>query len=118
MGTGSFARVYRAVHNTTGDVVALKVLRKRYCDKSDESDRFFREGKMGVTLRHPNIIATYSVGADSNTPFLAMEFVEGRNLREFVRVRGKFEMLEATRLAAEIASGLQYAAVRGIATVT
>ncbi len=50
VGTGSFARVYRASHKTTGEILALKVLRKRYCDKSEEAERFFREGKMGASL--------------------------------------------------------------------
>lgn len=114
MGTGAFARVFRATHRTSGDIVAVKVLRNRYCNNPEESERFYREGRMGATLRHPNIVPIYHVGMDSKTPYLAMEFVEGRNLREFTRVRGKFEPIEATRLAAEIASGLQYAASRGI----
>lgn len=114
MGTGSFARVFRAVQQKTGDVVAVKVLRNRYCKDVQESERFFREGRMGASLKHPNIVPIYHVGMDAKVPYLAMEFVEGRNLREFTRVRGKFEPMEATRLIAEIASGLQYAAARGI----
>ncbi len=59
-------------------------------------------------------MSIFVVGKDDNTPYLTMEFVEGRNLREFVRIRGKFELSEATRLTSEIASGLQHAALRGI----
>ncbi len=114
VGTGSFARVYRAAHRKTGEIVAVKVLRRRFCDSQEESDRFFREGKMGATLRHPHIVPIFDVGIDDGTPYLVMEFVEGRNLREFCRIRGKFEPAEATRIVSELASGLQYAALRSI----
>ncbi len=114
VGTGSFARVYRAVHKTTGEIVALKVLRRRFCDDPEESDRFFREGKMGETLHHPNIVRTYEAAKEGKTPYITLEFVEGRNLRDFTRVRGKFDPTESTRLITEIAGGLAYAAERGI----
>jgi serine/threonine-protein kinase len=119
VGTGTFARVYRAVHRNTGDVVALKVLRRKLSDNAEEADRFCREGKMGSSLRHPNIVPIYEVGkedvgGDVPIPYLTMEFVEGRNLREFVRVHRNFEPLEATRLIAEVADGLHYASLRGI----
>jgi len=114
VGTGSFARVYRAAHRTTGEIIALKVLRKRFCDNPEDADRFYREGKLGESLRHPNIVSTFKAAKEGRTPYLLMEFVEGRNLRDVSRVRGKFDPPEATRLIAEIASGLAFAAQRGV----
>ena len=68
---------------------------------------------MGQTLRHPNIVPIYEVhrGRDH---FLVMEFVEGGNLRDFVRIRKKLEPAEATRIVADLASGLHYALQRGL----
>ena len=114
VGTGTFARVYRAAHKETGQVVAIKVLRKRYSDSASQSSQFVREGQVGCTLRHANIVPIYEVVSEKRLHFLVMEFVEGRNLREFMKIRRKLDALEATRLMIDIASGLQYAYEKGM----
>jgi serine/threonine protein kinase len=114
VGTGTFARVYRAVHRETGQVVAVKVLRRRYSDKPLQYGQFVREGQLGCTLRHPNIVPIYEVVSRGATHFLVMEFVEGRNLREFVKIRGRLDAVEATRLMTDITDALQYAFEHGL----
>jgi serine/threonine-protein kinase len=113
IGAGTFARVYRAEKD--GQVFAVKVLRKRFRDEVKEMEQFLREGRMGLRLRHPNIVSIYDVIPDTRNPFLVMEFVEGQTLRELVRLRGKLPADLALRLMYEIASGLAYAASLGIA---
>ncbi len=81
--------MYRAVHRETGKVVALKVLRKAFCDNPVQANLFIREGRLGCTLRHPNIVPIYDVVSKGRTHFLVMEFVEGGSLREFVKIRKK-----------------------------
>jgi len=114
VGTGTFARVYRAVHRDTGKVVALKVLRHRFSESPVQFSQFVREGKVGCSLRHPNIVPIYEVVSEGKTHFLVMEFVEGRNLREFVKVRKKLDPVEATRLMTGIADGMRYAFEHGL----
>jgi serine/threonine protein kinase len=114
VGTGTFARVYRAVHKFTGDVVAVKVLRKRFLSDHDQAERFHREGQMGATLQHPNIVPIREVVSHGENHYLVMDFVEGRNLREFVKIRKKIEPAEATKIVTEIASALDYAYERGL----
>jgi serine/threonine-protein kinase len=109
MGAGSFARVFRAVHRDTGQVVAIKVLRRRFSDSPSQYGQFVREGELGRSLRHPNIVPIYEVYSRGSTHFLVMEFVEGQNLRDFVKTRGKLTADEATRLVTDIANGLQHA---------
>ncbi|MGH7140728.1 MAG: serine/threonine protein kinase, partial [Pirellulales bacterium] len=111
---GSFARVYRAVHKETGVVRALKVLRKRYSDDPAQTEHFIREGKVGLSLRHANIVPIYEVSSKGRTHFLVMEFVEGRNLREFLKIRKKLEPVEATRMMIDITNGLRYAFDHGV----
>jgi serine/threonine-protein kinase len=113
IGAGTFARVYRA--EKEGKVYAVKVLRKRFRDEVKEMEQFLREGRMGLKLRHPNIVSILEVVPDVRTPFLVMEFVEGQTLRELVRVRGRLPADLALRLMYEIASGLKHAASFGIA---
>jgi len=114
IGTGTFARVYRAVHRGTGKIVAVKVLRKRFREDVAATDQFLREGQLGVQLRHPNIVPIYEVSSHPS-PYLVMEFVEGRNLREFAKIRKKLEPIESLKLAIDIIAGLAYAAEKGMA---
>ncbi len=114
VATGSFARVYRSVEAATGKIVALKVLRSRYSDNPKETDQFYREGTMGQSLRHPNIVPIYDVFSKSRTHFIVMEFVEGHNLRQFVKTRRKIDPQESTKLMIDIASGMAYAHDHGI----
>ena len=114
VGAGTFARVYRAVHRKTGQIVAVKVLRNRYSENRTQAGLFVREGRVGCALRHPNIVPTFEVVSEGKVHFLVMEFIEGRNLREFVRIRKKLEPLEATEMMAGIVDGMRYAFEKGL----
>ncbi|NMC19136.1 MAG: serine/threonine protein kinase, partial [Thermogutta sp.] len=114
VGAGSFARVFRAVNQTNNQVVALKVLRKRYSENPECYRQFLREGQLGMVLRHPNIVPVYEVSSYNGSYYLVMEFVEGQNLREFLKIRKKLEPLEATRIMIDVLSGLDYAYRQGL----
>lgn len=114
IGAGSFARVYRAVHRGNGKVFAVKSLRKRYRDDAHQTEQFLREGQMGATLRHPNIVPIFEVHNERRQPYLILEFIEGQSLRDFVRVRRKLEPLEALKLIKDVVAGLAYAAERNV----
>lgn len=113
IGAGTFARVYRAEKD--GQVYAVKVLRKRFRDEMRELEQFLREGRMGLKLRHPNIVQITDVVPDVHNPFLVMEFVEGQTLRELVKIRGRLPADLSLRLMSEISAGLAHAASLGIA---
>ncbi len=113
IGAGTFARVFRAEKD--GKVFAVKVLRKRFRDEMKELEQFLREGRMGLKLRHPNIVSIVDVVPDPRNPFLVMEFVEGQTLRELVRIRGKLPADLALDLMQDVAAGLTHAATLGIA---
>lgn len=114
VGAGTFARVYRAAHRETNKIVAVKVLRNRFSQDKDKVESFYQEGLLGCTLKHPNIVPIYEVYSKADAHFMVMEFVEGRNLREFLKIRKRFDPLDASKLILDVASGLEYAAGRGI----
>jgi serine/threonine protein kinase len=116
VASGSFGRVFRAEDPTTGRVVAIKILRRRWSDKQEQIDLFEREGKLGLSLRHPNIVEILAVNRDavSGQYYIAMEFVEGGNLREILAIRKKLEPAEALRIIEDAASGLVYAYSKGM----
>lgn len=114
IGSGTFARVYRAVHRDTGRVVAVKVLRRRHRDDPRQVEQFLREGRMGLQLRHPNIVSIYEIENDPRTPYLVMEFVEGETLREILKIRKQFEPLAALKVMVDICMALDFATQQGI----
>ena len=114
VGSGTFARVYRATHRQTNELFAVKVLRKSKSEIPGEADLFRREGELGMKLKHPNIVAIHEVASEAKSHYIVMDFVEGHNLRDFFKVRGKFEPLEASRICADMLSGLNYAFQQGI----
>jgi serine/threonine-protein kinase len=113
VGTGTFARVYRAVNVETGRIVAVKALRKRFREDKSMTEQFVREGKIGMKLRHPGIVPIYEV-LEHPSSALVMEFVEGSNLREFFKVRKKLSPLEAMRVANDLLGGLDHAFHQGL----
>lgn len=116
VGAGTFARVFRAAHKDTGELFAIKVLRARYSrpGNDDKRDMFRREGELGAELKHPNIVGIHDVVSKGALNYIVMDFVEGQNLRDFYKVRGKFAPLDATRIAADMMAGLNYAFQKGV----
>jgi serine/threonine protein kinase len=114
--SGSFGRVYRADDPSSGRVVAVKVLRQRWTDKPEVIQMFEREGRLGMSLRHPNIVEVLSVGKEQQTNqyYIVMEFVEGANLRDLLQIRKKFDTIETLKLLDDVASALSYAYSKGI----
>ena len=116
IASGSFGRVYRADDPSTGRVVAMKVLRKKWSEDKHKIELFMREGKMGMTLQHPNIVEILQVSHEKKTNqyYIVMEFVEGGNLRDFLNIRKKLAPAEVLRILEDTASGLAHAFSKGI----
>ena len=109
VGAGTFSRVYRASHNETGAVRAIKVLRNRYSGDMKTTEQFLHEANLAMPLRHPNIVPTYEVASSRGRHFMAMEFVEGQNLRDFVRLRPFMKLGESLQIMKDVLNGLSYA---------
>lgn len=116
ISSGSFGRVFRADDPRSGRVVAVKVLRRRWSEDQQRIDLFIREGKVGLSLKHPNIVEVLAINQDpaSRQYYIVMEFVEGGNLREILQIRKTLGVAEALKILEDAASGLAYAYSRGI----
>jgi serine/threonine protein kinase len=116
IASGSFGRVYRGDDPRTGQVVAVKVLRNKWTMDKQKVELFQREGKLGMSIRHPNIVSVLAVGQDNVTKqfFLIMEFIEGGNLRDLLQIRRPLQTDEALRIMEECAQGLAYSNARGL----
>jgi serine/threonine protein kinase len=116
IASGSFGRVFRAKDAQTGADVAVKVLRKRWSEDSHKVELFEREGRVGMSMHHPNIVRILAVNQDKTTGqyYIVMEFVEGGNLRDFLSIRKRLDAKEALVLLEECSAALAYAYTRGL----
>lgn len=112
--SGSFARVYRACSVAEGTMIGIKVLRDRWSSDPNTITLFEREGRIGQRLKHKNIVPIYEVAREGRFHYITMEFVEGGNLRDFVKIRGKLTPAEACRYALDMAEALAYALSLGV----
>jgi len=111
---GTFARVYRGRRMEGNQSVAIKVLRQRFVADSGAVARFNQEAESGLRLVHPNIVRIYEYGERDKKYYMIMEFVEGSNLRDFLRIRGKLSPAEALPLIVGLANGLKYSLEQGV----
>lgn len=116
IASGSFGRVYRADDPSSGRIVAIKVLRRKWSEDKHKIDLFMREGKMGMALRHPNIVELLAVNREPNTNqyYIVMEFVEGGNLRDLLYIRKKLPPTDVLRVLEDTSAGLAHAFANGL----
>jgi CheY-like chemotaxis protein len=114
IGAGSFARVFRAIHRDTHEILAVKVLRNRHAGEEEKCVAFEREAEMGRLLRHPHIVSIEDVGRANGSSYITMEFIEGQTLRELVKLRGAFDTVRGLDLVKQMLSGLDFAHRRGV----
>ena len=113
IGEGGMGIVWRAVDETLGREVAIKVLPPGVGDDPRRLARFEREAKLLASLNHTNIAAIFSLHADAGVRFLAMEYVPGEELATRL-ARGRLSLDEVLRVARQIAEALEEAHERGV----
>src|SRR6202040_2341532 len=117
VGTGAMGEVYRAYDPVIDRLVAIKVLRPELIAGSGSEQwlqRFRREARAAGRRFHPNIVAIWDFGGDDGTPFLAMEFVDGRSLDDLIKSSGPFEPSRGVAIIAQVLSALGFAHENGI----
>jgi eukaryotic-like serine/threonine-protein kinase len=114
LGSGGMSSVFRAVHEETGHEVALKVLTRTLARNSTLLQRFLREARSAETLEHQNIVTIYDRGIDRGRHYLVLEYVAGGDFHEYIQRRGPLSTAEAIGVIKSVASGLRYAASRGL----
>src|SRR5579871_604140 len=108
------ADVYLAEDQELGRRVAIKILNGRHANDNQFIERFRREAKNAAALNHPNIVSIYDRGEAEETYYIAMEFLDGRTLKELVIGRGPAPVNVAVEYARQILSALRFAHRHGI----
>jgi serine/threonine protein kinase/tetratricopeptide (TPR) repeat protein len=113
LGSGGMGQVYRAKDDKLGRDVAIKVLREDLASDPERLCRFEQEARSASALNHPNIITIYSIDKHEETPYIAMELVEGETLRVML-AGGPLPAKKLLVLAKQMAEGLAKAHSAGI----
>jgi serine/threonine-protein kinase len=114
LGAGGMADVYLAEDQELGRRVAIKILNSRHGNDDQFIERFRREAKNAAALNHPNIVSIYDRGEAEDTYYIAMEFLDGRTLKELIVGRGAAPINVAIEYARQILSALRFAHRHGI----
>ena len=112
IGKGGMASVYEAERR--GERFALKRPLAGFLDDRRFIERFMREADLGRTLHHPNIVRIFDQGKVGDTPYFAMEIVQGETLRARLDRDGRLDPTVATRVTAQVAEALDYAHHKGV----
>jgi CheY-like chemotaxis protein/tRNA A-37 threonylcarbamoyl transferase component Bud32 len=114
LGAGGMGTVFKARHRRMKRVVALKMLLASLCNDPIFVKRFQREVETIAALGHPNIVMAYDADEAEAGHFLVMEFVQGRDLANYVEHDGPFPLSRAVNCILQAARGLAYAHAQGI----
>ena len=109
LGAGGMADVYLAEDEELGRRVAIKILNDRHANDESFVERFRREAKNAAGLSHPNIVSIYDRGEAEGTYYIAMEYLDGRTLKELLIARGPMPIADAVHHTRQI---LERAALR------
>jgi eukaryotic-like serine/threonine-protein kinase len=113
LGEGGMGAVYRAEDTRLGRQVALKVLRPDLGASPERLQRFEREARAASAISHPGVATLYDIHHDGGTIFLAMEYVEGKNLRQLLE-EGRFPLPRLLDCLVQVGDALSAAHAKGI----
>ncbi|MBN2371804.1 MAG: protein kinase [Vicinamibacteria bacterium] len=107
LGRGGMGMVYKAYDRVLEDVIALKVLRAEIAEDADLLRRFRQEMRLARRVRHRNVCAIHEYVEDGGLRCIAMECVEGIDLKRLLQQKGRFPAAEAFQLTIQIGEGLE-----------
>src|SRR5204862_719061 len=114
LGTGGMANVYLAEDQELGRRVAIKILDDRHASDQQFLERFRREAQNAAGLSHPNIVSIYDRGEAVGTYYIAMEYLDGRSLKELIVSRGPAPIHVAIDYTRQILNAVRFAHRNGI----
>jgi beta-lactam-binding protein with PASTA domain/predicted Ser/Thr protein kinase len=114
IGSGGMADVYCAEDSHLGRQVALKVLHRRFAQDQEFVERFRREAKSAAGLNHPNVVGVFDRGEHEGTYYIAMEYLEGRTLKDIVASEAPLAQGRVIDLGVQILQAAGFAHSHGV----
>lgn len=113
LGAGGMGVVYKAEDTKLGREVALKFPPPRSTQSAEEFQRLIHEARAAASLDHQNICTIHEIGEADGQPYIAMSYVEGKTLRDYL-ANGPLDVVELMKIATQVADGLSVAHEKGI----
>jgi len=114
VGKGGMATVYKARQLNLNRLVAIKVVHPNLIHDTEFLNRFHREAQMAASLNHPNIVMIFDEGSLNGVHFIAMEYLEGKDLHCILQERGKLSVEQTVSIIKPIAEALDFAHSKGL----
>ncbi|MFH1613678.1 MAG: serine/threonine-protein kinase [Planctomycetota bacterium] len=114
VGAGAMAVVYKAKQLSLDRIVAIKVLPRKFTEKADYVERFYKEGRAAAMLNHNNIVQAIDVNEAGGYHYFVMEYVEGKTIYEMLSAGRIFKEGEAIDIVIQVAEALKHAHARGL----
>jgi len=114
LGQGGMGVVLKAQHRRMKRVVAVKMIAGAALKSPDAVRRFYREVEAAAKLEHPNIVTAYDAADHEGVHYLAMQFVDGKDLGAILKEKGPLPVVQAVECIVQAARGLEYAHEQGI----
>jgi DNA-binding beta-propeller fold protein YncE/predicted Ser/Thr protein kinase len=114
IGRGGMGVVYRATDRSLERPVALKLIAPELAGDEEFRSRFLRESKLAGSLGHPHVLPVYAAGEENGQLYLAMRFVEGKDLKSLLARERKLEPEQAFRICRQVAEALDAAHTKGL----
>jgi serine/threonine protein kinase/class 3 adenylate cyclase len=114
LGEGGMGTVYRGEDLSDGSIVAIKVLKSAFARRPDSLRRFQKEARLLAEVNNPRVANLIEVNEDDGVHYLALEFVDGINLAEWLKPRGIIEERTALAIIDDVARALEVAHERGV----
>ena len=116
LGQGAMGTVYKARDPMLDRIVAIKTINLTLPKEelAEYEARFYQEAKAAGGLSHRNIVTIHDIGRSDRVAYMAMEFLEGQELRRMLQARAPIQIAQALDIGAQVAEGLQYAHERQI----
>ena len=108
IGEGGMAAVYKAEHNTLGNILAVKILNEDLLKNQNIRHRFLSEAKNMAKMSHPNIIKVFDLIDHENKVAIVMEFIEGKTLKDYLDKRGKLTVAELKTMFMQMLDAVEY----------
>ncbi|HEV2521907.1 MAG TPA: protein kinase [Candidatus Acidoferrales bacterium] len=114
VGQGAMGVVYKARDPFIGRLVALKTITTGLADDPALLQRFYQEARSAGALEHPNIVTIYELGKEGDTPFIAMQFLEGESLDKLLERRSALPLSQKISFVVYVCRALEFAHKRGV----
>ncbi|MBL8865010.1 MAG: serine/threonine protein kinase, partial [Planctomycetia bacterium] len=114
LGQGGMGAVYAAIDTRLDRKIALKVMLPSYAAIPSAKERFLREARAAAKVSHDNVVTVHEADDRNGVPYIAMQYLEGYPLDEYLKKKGEIDLPQILRIARETAAGLEAAHKLGL----